>query len=406
VTGRPPFTSTQLWRDATRIPDVVAATLDRREGFADVLALLSAPNTRRVVVTGNGAAYYVGLALWTASVAGPAGPEVLAVPAGLLASGDLAWRPGDVVLVVSSSGELRDVVELLPASGLPRPFAAVTATPGSSIGRAADAVAVTQVEGTSGATHTQSLMGNHAVVAALWAELTGDGGLRDAVAAAPELCAAALAQATAWCGETLAELALPAAATTFGSGPAWPAALEAALLLKEVAGVPAEGMETREGATSGMYALRPGHLAVGLPLAADTRAAEALAVCRRTGAAVLALPGGALGDRRLASLTTFPAALPRSRPGRPGGDRRGRPFLGRHLLRHRARRPQPLSVRQGAVRARRPRPRPRRPWPPPASRGRRARSPPPARAPAAGAGGPRPGAARAGSPRRPPPLRR
>ena len=37
------------------------------------------------------------------------------------------------------------------------------------------------------------------------------------------------------------------AAIAFGSGPGWAAALEAALLLKEPAGIPAEGVETREG---------------------------------------------------------------------------------------------------------------------------------------------------------------
>ena len=47
----------------------------------------------------------------------------------------------------------------------------------------------------------------------------------------------------------------PETAVVFGGGPGWAAALEAALLLKEVARVPAEGVETREGATSAMMAL-------------------------------------------------------------------------------------------------------------------------------------------------------
>ncbi len=41
----------------------------------------------------------------------------------------------------------------------------------------------------------------------------------------------------------------------------------------------------------------------------DRLAAGAENVCRRTGATVLAVPGGELGDRRVAALTTFPAAL-------------------------------------------------------------------------------------------------
>ena len=46
-------------------------------------------------------------------------------------------------------------------------------------------------------------------------------------------------------------------AVVFGSGPAWAAALEAALLLKEVSGMPAEGVETRRGATSTDDGVRP-----------------------------------------------------------------------------------------------------------------------------------------------------
>lgn len=302
------FTATRLWQDARQIPEVLAATLDERQGFDELAGLLGADSTRRVVVTGNGAAYYVGLTLQCAALVGGAGPEVLALPAGVLAGGDMTWREGDVVLVVSSSGELRDVLAV--RDRLPRPLAVVTATPGSSIGRDADVLAVTRVRSTSGATHTQSLLANHAAVLAVWAEVTADRGLHDAVSATSHLCAAALEAAPTWIDRALADVDVPSAATVFGTGAAWPAALEAALLLKEVAGVPAEGMETREGATSGMYALRRGHLAVGLPSGPhDPLAEEALQVCRGTGATVVTLPDGPSGDRRVASLTSFPAAL-------------------------------------------------------------------------------------------------
>ena len=95
----------------------------------------------------------------------------------------------------------------------------------------------------------------------------------------------------------------------FGSGPAWAAALEAALLLKEVAGIPAEGVETREGATSAMMALRPGALALSLPAAAeDPLLAEAEQICAGQGATVLRAVAGDTADRRLAAVATFPAA--------------------------------------------------------------------------------------------------
>ncbi len=84
---------TGLWRDLTELPETLAATLDARVGFAEVAALLGAPGVRRVVASGNGAAYYVCVALWLASLEGREGPEVLAVPSGLLARGAFAWRP-------------------------------------------------------------------------------------------------------------------------------------------------------------------------------------------------------------------------------------------------------------------------------------------------------------------------
>jgi glucosamine 6-phosphate synthetase-like amidotransferase/phosphosugar isomerase protein len=98
-------------------------------------------------------------------------------------------------------------------------------------------------------------------------------------------------------------------AVAFGSGPAWAAALEAALLLKEVAGIPAEGVETREGATSAMMALQPGHLAFSLPTGDDPLLDEAEAICRDRGATLARAPFVAGADRRLAAITSFPAAV-------------------------------------------------------------------------------------------------
>ena len=87
------------------------------------------------------------------------------------------------------------------------------------------------------------------------------------------------------------------------------AALEAALLLKEIAGVPAEGLETREAATSGMYALAPGHLVVALPVSEDPHAAETTATCADRGARVVTIAAGERLTHTSAPLTTFPGAL-------------------------------------------------------------------------------------------------
>jgi fructoselysine-6-P-deglycase FrlB-like protein len=301
------FTQTRLWREARGIPRALERTLAEARGFDDVAALIAAEDVRRVIVAGNGAALYVANAFWLASLEGESGFELVAVPAGVLASSRFAWREGDRLVVVSSSGELRDAVEALEA-GAPRPYAAVTANERSRIGAGADSAALVHVDEQEAETHTQAYCGNLAAVLAIWARVSADVDLAESLAAAPRALSRLIDEAEAWAPGAADDVGAPSA-VAFGSGPAWAAALEAALLLKEVAGVPAEGLETREGATSGMYALGPGHLALSLPTGEDGALAEAEEMCRRTGASVLRLPGGDALDARLAGLATFPAAL-------------------------------------------------------------------------------------------------
>lgn len=297
-----------LLRDLDELPSSVAATLDARDGVEDVAALLGADGVRRVVASGNGAAYYVAVALWLASLESASGPELVAVPSGLLARGAFAWRPGDVFLAVSSSGEFRDLVEAVD-TGVPSPYSAVTANAGSTLGARAGARALVSVPSQRAVTHTQAFCG--AVVAALsvWAAVTADTELDAALRRLPEELERTTPLARGWADE-LAEVEANAA-VVFGSGPAWAASLEAALLLKEVAIVPAEGVETREGATSAMMALGPEALAVSLPAGAgdDPLLAEAEEICAGQGATVVRAPGGETADRRLAAVSTFPAAV-------------------------------------------------------------------------------------------------
>jgi fructoselysine-6-P-deglycase FrlB-like protein len=299
---------TGLWRDVDELPGSLRATLDDDAGVEEVAALIGADGTRRVVASGNGAAYYVALALWLASLESRSGPEVVAAPSGLLARGAFAWRPGDVFLAVSSSGEFRDLVEAVDA-GAPAPYAAVTASAGSTLGARAGVRALVSVPSQRSVTHTQAFCG--AVVAALrvWAAVTSDDELEASLRRLPDELEHTVRAARAWVdglGGVEAETAV-----AFGSGPGWAAALEAALLLKEIAGVPAEGVETREGATSAMMALGPGALALGLPAGTrdDPLLAEAEAICASRGATMLRAPAGETADRRLAAVATFPAAV-------------------------------------------------------------------------------------------------
>jgi fructoselysine-6-P-deglycase FrlB-like protein len=299
-----------VWRETEAIPEVLEATLSARAGFDDVLALVRRPTTRRLVIAGNGASSYVAHGLWLAALAGAPTPvEVVGVPAGLVASGDLRLGDGDVLLAISASGELRDLVELLadPPRGLR--VAALTGSPGSTVARLAHATALVAPGSQDAVTHTHAFCG--AVAAGLWllAELTGDDRLRTAVAAAPASAAAALADAERWAETALSDVATPAAAFAFGSGAAWAAALEAALVIKEICQIPTEGVEAREAATTAMTTLGPEHLVVSLPTGRDPVVLESERVCASRGARVLRAPGGDRADRRLAAITTFPAAV-------------------------------------------------------------------------------------------------
>jgi fructoselysine-6-P-deglycase FrlB-like protein len=299
--------ATGLWRDVEELPSSVEATLADTTGLGQVAALLGGGSVSRVVASGNGASFYVAVALWLASLEGPDGaPEVVAVPSGLLAYGAFAWRPGDALLVVSSSGEFRDLVEAIDA-GAPTPYAAVTANAGSTLGSKAGARALVSVPNQRAVTHTQAFCGAVAAALGVWAKVTSDPALEASLRGLPTELERSVGRARSWV-DGIGDLD-PQVAVVFGGGPAWAAALEAALLLKEVAGIPAEGVETREGGTSAMMALRPGALALSLPTAADpSLLEEAERICAGRGAAVLRAPGGETADPRLAAVSTFPAA--------------------------------------------------------------------------------------------------
>jgi fructoselysine-6-P-deglycase FrlB-like protein len=300
------YVDTGLWADVRELPSALRDTLTAADGVAEAADLLRGAG--RIVATGNGAAYYVAHALWLVSLEGErSGPPVVAVPCGIAVRDSFLWQPGDAVLAVSSSGEFRDVVEIAERGG--RPCVAITAAADSSLAAAATASVVQRVWSQRAVTHTQALVGGYACGLALWAALSGDSSLSAALAGAPDAATRAVAETEAWAAAELASLgASPSAAVVAGGGPAWAAALELALMLKEIARIPAEGVETREGATSAMFGLDRGHLMVSLDAEGDSLGDEALRLCAATGATTLRLPGVAGADPRLAPVTTLPAA--------------------------------------------------------------------------------------------------
>ena len=319
---RSSYQATGLWLDVAELPELLQATLDQGQGFTDVADLLRGRGVGRIVITGNGASYHVALALWLTAIGGSAdGPRAMAIPAGLLLSGGFQRRPGDALLVVSSSGELRDIVEFTRSDNCPRPLAAITGTPASTIARAADACAVVPFAIQRAATHTHAFCG--AVLAGLdiWAQVAADSELRNLARRASDACADALQGVELWMDQA-AQVADHSGCIVFGTGVAWAAALEGALILKEVAQIPAEGAETREAATSLMTASTGGTLALALPAGrhGDPLVAEAARVLAARGAKVLVVPGSEGQDPRLSPITSFPcfAALAIDRGLRKG----------------------------------------------------------------------------------------
>jgi fructoselysine-6-P-deglycase FrlB-like protein len=349
------YLDTGLWADVRELPGALGETLAAPDGVSEAAQLLRAGGVERIVATGNGAAYYVAHALWLASLEGTAaGPPIVAVPCGIAVRERFRWQPGDAVLAVSSSGEFRDVVEIA-RHGAGRPCIAITASADSSLATAASATVLQRVVSQRAVTHTQAVAGAYAAGLALWAAITGDAELADVLAGAPAAAARAVVDAEAWAADALAGLgdvargastpaagdssiaadrgssiaaegdssiaaegdssiaadrgsSLPLAAVVVGGGTAWAAALELALMLKEISRIPAEGVETREGATSAMFGLDLGHLMVSLDPAGDPLGDEAVRLCAAAGATTLRLPGAPGEDGRLAPITTIPAA--------------------------------------------------------------------------------------------------
>src|SRR5436190_1939340 len=180
----------------------------------------------------NGASHYAGLLAALAAL--ETRVDLQAVPSGLIRK--IARRDGDASVVVSVSGEFRDLVDAVAEDLLPRPLVVVTAMPASTLAQAADAIVPLAVEEHDTETHPQDFCTAAVACLALLARLSKDDVLRELVERTPVDVAAAAASVEDW----LPALERPEAAVCAGHGAAWAGALELALLLKEIARIPAE----------------------------------------------------------------------------------------------------------------------------------------------------------------------
>ncbi|MFV0452800.1 MAG: SIS domain-containing protein [Propioniciclava sp.] len=299
--------STHLWRETAASPGVLTRLARRLTSTSPLaptaITLLS--TARRIVITGNGAALYAGRVLESALRGTPAAPAAIAVEAGVIAAGALAWRDGDVVLVVSSSGELGDAVTLLP-DRLPRPRVVLTAAEDSTLGSAADATLRIEIESQEAVTHTQAYLSNVLTLLSLARVLGADVGDLDSL---PERLQAQLPAALAAATDLAAAVAGRTTGIAVASGAGWSTAAQTALLCKEVAGLSIEGFEAREAATTGMYALTADTVVIVHPLAHDPQVREAERVCALMGAGIVEMPLVAPCAPLELPLLAFPSAI-------------------------------------------------------------------------------------------------
>ena len=297
--------ATQLWLDVAHIPEVLESTA-QADGLTSASKLMRSGSTRRLVAVGNGASSYIAQALWLASLEGETRPpvDVVAIPAGLLGTGRLRWTDEDAILAISASGEARDLIAALQALPPSVQKIAVTSSPDSTIAGLCDAVITVATAPQRTMTHSHAYCGAAQACLSFWAEVTGDAGLRAAVDGAAQTVANGLERSVSWAEHVLDGAELPTAAFAFGAGTGWAAAMEASLLVKELAQIPGEGVELREAATTVMTTLQPGHLVVDLT-PHDPAAGEADAACEGRGARVVRIDQPAGLDSRLAPISTF-----------------------------------------------------------------------------------------------------
>ena len=289
-------------------PAAIRATVDATGAHVrSVAADLRAAGVRRIWVIGNGTSFHSSLhaAGLARRLSGPDGPIAIPVTAGDFRTFRPTLGREDAIVGVSASGEFRDVVGVFEEVRGRVATVGIVHVPGSSITRVADHV-VLSAGGPSGSpVMTKTFSSTLSATILMLGAIVGDEVLLE-VSAGLRLAAdhADRAIADAWplVEEIAAELADAEHIFVVGGGLAYPAALEAALKLKEMALVHAEASETWEMASGPATIVGPGTVVISLAPDGAARAAtdDVVRHCREWGARVIEVaPGRAVPDSRL-----------------------------------------------------------------------------------------------------------
>jgi len=234
-------------------PDAIRATVaETRAAAREAAAAIRARAPRRIFITGNGTSLYSSMAVAYTGRALASGndPLVLAFPSGDFRYYTPALEPSDVLVGISASGEFRDVLALFEEYRGRNLCIGISHVPGSSITRLADHMLISG-GGVSEVpvmtkTYASTLTAAHLLMLEIL--MAPDDWYTD-LAASADRCQKALERCEAVIGELAPELAEREHAFYFGAGPAYAAAMEGALKLKEMALLHAEGSETWEMAS-------------------------------------------------------------------------------------------------------------------------------------------------------------
>ena len=289
-------------------PAAIRATVSAAEENARAIAgELLLRGVRRVWVIGNGTSYHSSLhaAGLARRLAGPDDPIAIPVTAGDFLAFRPRLGPGDVIVGISASGEFRDVLGVFEEVRGRIPTVGIVHVPGSSLTRIADHLLLS-AGGPSGApVMTKTFSSTLSATILLLGAILGDEPLAE-VAAGLRLAAdhAERAIADAWplVEGLAAELAEAEHLFVVGGGLVYPAALEAALKLKEMALVHAEASETWEMASGPATMVGPSTVVVSLAPDGAARAAtdDVVRHCREWGARIIEVaPNRAVADSRL-----------------------------------------------------------------------------------------------------------
>jgi glutamine---fructose-6-phosphate transaminase (isomerizing) len=265
----------EIRAEGEAIRATLAGSLPAAQAAAEALR---AAEVRRIYVTGNGSSYHSAMAAATLyrHLATAGDPTVIALDAGEFRN----YLPGldrfDAVIGISASGEFRDVLVVVDDLRGRVPTVGIVHVPGSTLARTA-AHAVLSYGGSSGVpVMTKTFVATLAATHLVLGEWLGGARARDvraALAAAADDVEAAVAGAAVRVERLADALATVEHIFVVGSGNATAAAYEAALKLKEMALVHAEGAESWEMATGGATIVGPDSVVVALAPAGPGREA-------------------------------------------------------------------------------------------------------------------------------------